>query len=417
MNANNPTATRPVWKQFGDDAAQLFRDFYFEKYPITTSAATVFGDLSRPYRFYNKTSFYKHLKTTINRVKTFKEFGTGVDNELFLRKLRLDQVPSSEERGRGSTGLANNQLLDGRDDNYDSDSDDETFKTRDGYEEDVPLPDTFELESFLGNLSIHEDQEVVEDGAFKSIKRERRKKMNIGSDNNGDFNNDLGVKYLVQLPDGRLCAIVYLPSGFQGYFMVSEDGKKVIMKTKIPKVMISAERCFQKLGLGKQDAFVVHMQSKMNDLIDNYGKKTDDFGDTSKIVNEKVIFKLPFEVKRTFFNERGDEDHQCQIGEYSGVEWSYFFMVNANVQKLASPEPKMSRDRSRPRRLSNNNNNNGSSSNRAVTISNQTNTIVDQRSIRRRIDEEQFYSPRNMDTTNDNSQYTYEDVSDDDASL
>jgi hypothetical protein len=416
MNENAPNSRRPVWKQFGDDAAQLFRDFYFGKYPETIEPSKVYIDPQRPYRFYNKTSFYKHVKSIRNRVRTFKEFGTGVDNEPFLQKLRLHEEPSPEERK--PTGLLVSH--ENNDDNYNSE-DDETYKTSDGNEEDIDLPEAFEIESFLGNLSIQEEDWPRTKGVGGSIvdkkyrNKEQNRKMNAGTENSPDFNNDLGVKYLVQLPDGRLCALVYLPSGFDGYFMISEDGKKVIMKTKIPKVMISAERCFEKLGLGKQDAFVVHMQSKMNDLLETYKKENLNAEANNKVVvNEKTIFKLPFEVKRTFFNEKGDEDHQCQIGEYDGAEWSYFFMINANIQKISSPEPRMARDRSRRRESSNN-------SNRMVTISNinphqnnnNSSSVHHTSSTRRRVDGEQFYSPRNMETTTVDDQYTYEDVSDD----
>jgi hypothetical protein len=410
----NHNSGRPVWKQYGDDAAQLFRDFFFGKYTETTAPNAVFTDPDRPYRFYNRTSFYRHVKNTCNRVKTFKQFGTGIDNPEFKNKLRLTEAPSPEERG--AVGLLA-QRDDDNNSQFNSDEDDETFRTQDGNEEDVALPRTFEIESFLGNLSIQEEDHwpsAIEDNKLTNKKKEQSK-MNIGSDNCTDFNNDLGVKYLVHLPDGRLCAIVYLPSGFDGHFKISEDGKKVIMKTKIPKVMISAERCFSKLGLGKQDAFVVHMQSKMNELLETY-KKAGVHTDGNKVFNEKVIFKLPFEVKRTFFDERGDEDHKCQIGEYDNVEWAYFFMVNANVQKMASPEPRMARDRSRRRESSNNNNNisnyNNNSNLQTSLISGNTN----RRSTRQRADEDQFHSPRMyVDTADD--QFTEEVVSDDDYSL
>jgi hypothetical protein len=196
--------------------------------------------------------------------------------------------------------------------------------------------------------------------------------------------------------------------------MVTDDGMKVTMKTKIPNVMISAERCFQKLGLGKQDAFVVHMQSKMNNLLETY-KKAGVHADGKKIFNEKIIFKLPFEVKRTFYNERGDEDHMCQIGEHGSVEWSYFFMVNVNVQKMASPEPRMARDRSRRRESSSNINNSNNNINNPTTMM-MSNNNSNRRSTRQRADDDQFHSPRMYIDTGDD-QFTEEVVSDDDYSL
>ena len=88
----------PVWNCKGKDAAQLFRDFFFEKYTAGTQPATIHEDRDRPYRFYNKNSFYRHVKKIKEQVATYKQFKTGLSDSNFKRLLRLDEEPTDEER-------------------------------------------------------------------------------------------------------------------------------------------------------------------------------------------------------------------------------------------------------------------------------------------------------------------------------
>jgi hypothetical protein len=349
----------PVWNANSEDAAQLFRDFYFEKYPANITPLEVHADPDRPYRFYNVKSFYTHVASIKNRVLTYKQFGTGLENEEFVKKLRLKEKPTPEEQGAKPERLLrknnSNNLSRQADNNNitgileDEDSlDDETFKTTDCEEEDVPLSSIFELESCMESLSFeqkYEDEEVEE----KKTQKKPAAMNRAVSNTNVDFNNEIGMKYLEALPDGRLAAIVKLPSGFDGHFAISDDGKKLVMKEIIHPTLLSAERCYAKLGLNGDSAFVVAMQSRINAMVEAHDKKFG-FGVNNKIHSETVVFKLPFEVKRTFFNERGVEEHEIRIGEIdNGLEWAYFFMESIAVKKIGSPEPKISRDRNRRR--------------------------------------------------------------------
>jgi hypothetical protein len=69
---------KPVWSAKGDHAAQLFRDIYFNKYPVLTPPSVVYKDKDHPYSTYSKEGFYKQYKAFIEKVNTFCTFGTGL---------------------------------------------------------------------------------------------------------------------------------------------------------------------------------------------------------------------------------------------------------------------------------------------------------------------------------------------------
>ena len=90
-----------TWNSNGIDAAQLLRDFYFGKYTKSTTAHTIHEDRDRPYRFYNKNAFYRHVKKIREQVETYKVFKTGLGDPTFKALLRLNEIPTEEELGSG----------------------------------------------------------------------------------------------------------------------------------------------------------------------------------------------------------------------------------------------------------------------------------------------------------------------------
>lgn len=324
----------PTWSANGADAAQLFRDLYFGKYPASTNVLVVHQDPCRPYRLYNKNGFYKHYKNVKERVETFKTFGTGLNNSKFKEKLRLHEAPTAEERGSNVEPRGSEE----------SDEDDETYRT--GLEnEDVTLGG-FEVESFLGLLSLDDDE--VKGGKKGKRKSGEAEMVRVVS----SFGNEIGLQILVQCPDGRLAGFVSLPSGFDGTFLISDDGKSVVQKTYCSKTFLEAKSIFYKLGLTEQDVHVVHMQAEIDRLVAKSKKS-----EAGRIFTEKVIFLLPYEVKGTFLDNNGIDDHRVSIGmNAEGVEWAYFFLVEKQ-KKCMSPEPRINRDRTRIRAPDDGNNN------------------------------------------------------------
>jgi hypothetical protein len=145
--------SKNVWKTWGKDAAQLFRDYYFGKYNDDTPPLTIYHDSDRPYSKYAQTGFYKHLKTAKNRVKTFKSLGTGLDNEDFRKLVRLDQTPTPQDANPIEERDDDNEP-----DNPDGgpvmdDSDGESFNPNSiDVDRDENLTSGFEDESFLQSL-------------------------------------------------------------------------------------------------------------------------------------------------------------------------------------------------------------------------------------------------------------------------
>ena len=65
------------WSSQGDDAVQLFRDFYFGKYDHRTQPTDIHGNPTHNYQQYNKSLFTKMVKGFRNLVSTYKALGTG----------------------------------------------------------------------------------------------------------------------------------------------------------------------------------------------------------------------------------------------------------------------------------------------------------------------------------------------------
>jgi hypothetical protein len=135
---------RPVWSKDNDDAVQLFRDIYFEKYPTGTRATVVYNDPKRSYGKYNKDGFARHFKSTLEKVSTFKTFGTGL-SESFRHRCRLNVRPDPEDRASKIT-----EKKHGEDNKESDDEDDESYD--DSGEEDVTLVSELDDESFVESI-------------------------------------------------------------------------------------------------------------------------------------------------------------------------------------------------------------------------------------------------------------------------
>lgn len=263
-----------TWSSYGVDAAQLFRDFFFEKYPMDISPGLVHSDPDRPYRFYQKTSFYTHVKTTKKKVETYKTFQTGINNEAFKKKLRLGEEPDDIERGsklknkakpatkakKGKKKAASIRVDLDEDEDEENDEEDESF--RPGKEEDDITLAGFEIESFLGNLKIRDSDENEED--INSIVGKNARMVYV----RGFTNNELGVKYLAELPDGRLSFVCAVPSGWEGNFVVSDCQQEVLMKWEVPKFMTKGREIFSVTGMNNYYGHVMAVQAEIDKLLE-----------------------------------------------------------------------------------------------------------------------------------------------------
>ena len=147
-----PEQRAPKWTKNGEDAAQLFRDFYFHKYNKKTSIAVIHQDPTREYSKYNQKTFATHLKNIQNRVTTYREFGTGLDNLTFRKLVALDRPPQPADCG--TKKQFNSKAFE------DSETDNEDFSISDTTDKSFD-PDTFEeddltLDKEFEKLSVTE---------------------------------------------------------------------------------------------------------------------------------------------------------------------------------------------------------------------------------------------------------------------
>jgi hypothetical protein len=91
------SAGNTKWESYGDDSATLFRDFYFGKYDHKNyHAKSIHATPNRPYKHYLYKNFHSNLGTVVNRVISYKEFGTGLPDD-YRTKLRLHEKPTNPE--------------------------------------------------------------------------------------------------------------------------------------------------------------------------------------------------------------------------------------------------------------------------------------------------------------------------------
>ena len=160
-----PKTRKLTWSQYGEDAAQLFRDIYFGKYPPGCKAIVAHRDPSRNYSKYNQGNFPGHFKKVSDRVKTYQEFGTGLDNETFRKLVNIEVRPPPEDcgplfavEGRSSHRNKKEESEESDEESSVGDDDEESEDDstyRNSAKDDCTL-DGFVVESLLGNLKVED---------------------------------------------------------------------------------------------------------------------------------------------------------------------------------------------------------------------------------------------------------------------
>ena len=217
------------------------------------------------------------MKKIREQVETYRKFGTGLGDPAFKKLVRLDENPTPSE---SKPKVDDRQTI--------NDSDDEDFDPEAEGEEDVTsLGSGFEIETAFELLSVASPPPKK----MKTRMSSSSNRVVQGGRSNTSFeNNVVGEKFLAVCPDGRLAGMVKLPSGFNGTIRISDDCRKVVMKTMIPKAMQDATKALRELGVPKTDVFVVLFQHAM-DLV-----KEDSEEENGKRFTESVIFHLPCKV-------------------------------------------------------------------------------------------------------------------------
>lgn len=320
---------KPVWSATGDHAAQLFRDIYFNKYPVGTPPSVVFEDPDRPYSKYSKEGFYKQYKSSIEKVNTFRTFGTGL-KETFRAKCRLNNLPTEEERG---AVFGTDQLSDV----YNSEED-EDYNDTGSQGEDITLAG-FEVESLLGNLEI-EDK--------KKPKKARKKK---NENNNRELlellimSDSLISPRLTECSGGNIAGTVPLLTGFDYELTIAENCRDIMQKVYVPDTYLDAKKLFNRHGLNEQNVFVAGVQADINKQ-----KKKTKTNEMGKHYIENVLFSLDYEVEHSFYDGQGNKENKIFEGKGpGGIRWAFFYLKKKEFESLKSPPAKIDRDNRRVR--------------------------------------------------------------------
>jgi hypothetical protein len=305
---------RPVWSKDNDDAVQLFRDIYFEKYPTGTRATVVYNDPKRSYGKYNKDGFARHFKSTLEKVSTFKTFGTGL-SESFRHRCRLNVRPEPEDRASKIT-----EKKHGEDNKESDDEDDESYD--DSGEEDVTLVSELDDESFVESIKNKTKKSTVPI-AKKAVTTPVATSMPREAVTN---EVPLLSPQLVNCQGGVLAGYVPLFTGVEYEFSIADNRKQLMQRMYLPETFQRATSLFYRHGLTEYNVYIAGVQEN----IDKMKKKTK-LSEVNKIFHEEVLFDLPYEIEPSFYDEKGNEVNKIFEGKGPrGLLWAFFYLKKKN---------------------------------------------------------------------------------------
>lgn len=371
----NKKREAPIWSATSNDAAQLFRDIYFGKYPPDSKASIAHKDLTRNFRLYNGNSFTTHFKKFQERVRCFREFGTGIDNEEFRKKLKLHILPPPEERAptfqpvRFLQDIHEAEIRAPRrhhsevvkDDNNDDDNDDETIDETymDSRKDDISL-DGFEIESFLGFQINDNGNNNGNDNYNKNINKttnenvydntHENEKENVFEyeDNNMARSTEsttaeaVGIKKIVRLPGGVWTGYIKHEPGFKGHFYIGEDARSIWKKSYIHPEFLHATNLYGRIGLDRGNVSVAHLQQTTDEELRDTKK------DQGGYYHEEKLFALSKEVHKDFYDENGAKTsklkHKMGVDD---VSWLVFWVREREPEVGFSPEATIDFERRR----------------------------------------------------------------------
>ena len=342
---------KPTWSATGPDGIQLFRDFYFSKYPKETPPTLIFEDPTRNYNVYNKEGFYRHIKATINKVDTYKEFGTGVAPALLV-KLDLNNPPSPEEC---------EPKLSNEDDTSDEDDEDEDEDYDNSDKDDLSL-ESFESESFLGRLQISDNNNNSTKKATSSTikKVPATATMTRKKDERNKASESLPIRsftttassstpfltpVLVECGGGNLSGTVPMLGGVEYEFYIADDGKSVVQKTFVPDECLDAKKMFYRRGLSDHHVTISGFQTDINKK-----KKMSvmQVNDKDKHFYETTLFSFPYEIESSFYDEEGNRVDTIFEGRGpNGLLWGYFYLKKKLEEEKKRTKARILRDNRR----------------------------------------------------------------------
>ena len=303
-----------------------------------------FEDPTRNYSVYSREGFYRHVKATVNKVDTYKEFGTGL-TEAFLEKLDLDNQPSPEE--------CEPKLRNEEESSDDEDEDDDYSNSN----RDDSSVESFESESFLGRLKISDNNDK---GTTINNKKPAPAIMTRKKDNRNASTETLPIKsftttsstppfltpVLVECCGGNLSGTVPMLGGVEYEFYIADDLKSVVQKTFVPDECLDAKKMFYRHGLTDQHVTISGYQSDINKK-----KRTNviQVNDKDKYFFETTLFSFPYEIESSFYDEDGNKVDTIFEGRGpNGLLWGYFYLKKKLAEEKKRTKARILRDNRRP---------------------------------------------------------------------
>ena len=251
--------TKETWKSDSYDGAFLF--LLLHKRVVGTpddfSASELQDNTALGFDKYNTQTFKRNTQTIANRVKKFEQKGTGLTKhfkELLAQVLKdkPDLFPENEE------------------DEFDEDYKDEKEEEDLSHvsEDEESISDHLQDPQLNKKGNKRQEQPPVDKVNILPTSRRSQKKDSPCSTKKTTkpettkpetttMNESDPFSYLETSADGRLIGVIKLAAGWDGTFVIGDDRKSVMMKTKVPRSFSNSQTILQRHGLDVDNIHVI----------------------------------------------------------------------------------------------------------------------------------------------------------------
>ena len=334
--SQTPTmSTKVGWKKNGPVAAQLFRDFYFKKFKDNTPVAEIHACPNRPYCQLNLNTFYKHVKSTKERVNNYRRLGTGLDNEEFILLVKLNEPPSKEDQGQEPTV---------EDLDKDQEEDDDSAYTLGDEDTDDEDLDTCTLETALKELNLNGggiiDVELPK-SKKSTPKRATTSKMKPKT---VSYRDPINMVY----PDKKRILVLFEADGEVDKvedvqrIKIEGGGTKVVRYTKVPTAKKNAISLIGGVVTGpnqEKSEDVANLQAYLDQRASLV--KVSEAEEDGGVWETREELDLEFGVEDQFYDNMGTEIDDFLIDtDGDGLYWCFFWLKGLHAKNMTPAKKK-----------------------------------------------------------------------------